>query len=331
MSDNKTNVEVQSNVVDPFSNMAANSPSTQPSEIAPNQHGGVELPPPYSQVPMAQYPNQTGMPQSAQQQYTWNPHQGYPPFPQPGAQQHAQFHPQGFPPQTGPQEVRVQQEHVIRHGIATAVMTRRFVARRSCTWRLTRLGISLFLVGIILLIILGVLIVGPTLNDLRLQRAQCQVLSSEMTTEHKSCDCGRYCTSSYPCLQIQVSYYSSGKRQKGYLYQDVYDDKNKCSVQPCYSEENINYYDVKDFKEDYGTVGQSFACYYNPSTLGEVFVQHADSSSDHMKILHSILWPMLIVVIAASMLGILFCKSKGHCCYKKSGAPVPYQNLQATT
>ena len=105
----------------------------------------------------------------------------------------------------------------------------------------------------------------------------------------------------------------------------------QCSVQPCYSEENINYYDVKDFKEDYGTVGQSFACYYNPSTLGEVFVQHADSSSDHMKILHSILWPMLIVVIAASMLGILFCKSKGHCCYKKSGAPVPYQNLQATT
>ena len=75
MSDNKTNVEVQSNVVDPFSNMAAN-PSTQQSEIVPNQFGGVELPPPYSQVPMGQYPNQTGMPQTAQQQYTWNPHQG---------------------------------------------------------------------------------------------------------------------------------------------------------------------------------------------------------------------------------------------------------------
>ena len=155
---------------------------------------------------------------------------GYPPFPQPGAQQHAQFHPQGFPPQTGPQEVRVQQEHVIRHGIATAVMTRRFVARRSCAWRLTRLAISLFLVGIILLIILGVLIIGPTLNDLRLQRGQCQVNSSELTTEDKSCDCGRYCTSSYPCLQIQVSYYSRGKWQKGYLYEDVYDDKNKVSI-----------------------------------------------------------------------------------------------------
>ena len=86
------------------------------------------------------------------------------------------------------------------------------------------------MVGIILLIILGVLIVGPTLNDLRLQRAQCQVLSSEITAEDKSCDCGRYCTSSYDCLQIQVSYYSSGKRQKGYLYQDVYDDKNKVSI-----------------------------------------------------------------------------------------------------
>ena len=105
----------------------------------------------------------------------------------------------------------------------------------------------------------------------------------------------------------------------------------QCSVQPCYSDATINYHDVKDFREEYGTVGQSFACYYNPKTLGEVFVQHAGSSSDHMKILHSILWPMLIVVIGASMLGILLCKSKGHCCYKNSGAPVPYQNLQATT
>ena len=84
--------------------------------------------------------------------------------------------------------------------------------------------------GIILLIILGVLIVGPTLNDLRLQRAQCQVLSSEYTADDKTCDCGRYCTSSYLCLQIQVSFFSSGKRQKGYLYQDVYDDKNKVSI-----------------------------------------------------------------------------------------------------
>lgn len=105
----------------------------------------------------------------------------------------------------------------------------------------------------------------------------------------------------------------------------------QCSVQPCYSDATINYHDVKDFREEYGTVGQSFACYYNPKTLGEVFVQHAGSSSDHMKILHSILWPMLIVVIGASMLGILLCKSKGHCCYNNSGAPVPYQNLQATT
>ena len=75
MNDNNTSVEVQTKFDDPFSNMAAN-PSTLPSEIAPNQHGGVELPPPYSQVPMEQYPNQTGIPQTAQQQYTWNPNQG---------------------------------------------------------------------------------------------------------------------------------------------------------------------------------------------------------------------------------------------------------------
>lgn len=94
------------------------------------------------------------------------------------------------------------------------------------------MGIILLFVGIVVLIMLGVLIVSPTLNDLHLHRAQCQVLSSVYASKHKSCDCGRYCTSSYPCLQIQVSYYSRliGKLQEGYLYKDVYDDKNKVSI-----------------------------------------------------------------------------------------------------
>lgn len=182
--------------------------------------------------------------------------------------------------------------------------------------------------GIIVLIILGILVVHPTLNDLALQSARCKVFSS-MYTGDMSCDCGRYCTSSYDCLQIHVSYSAKGKRQTAYLYQNVYDDKNKCSVQSCYSDSTINYLDVKEFKEEYGNVGQSFTCYYNPKTPDEVFAYHASVSNDKMKIMHSILWPLLLVFFCVAMLGILFCRSKGHCCFKKVGAPVPYQNLQA--
>ena len=154
---------------------------------------------------------------------------GYPPFPHPGAHQQQPFQHGVYPPQAG--VIQGRQESAIRHGIASNVMViGRTYRRRSCAYRLTRLGISFFLVGVILLIILGVLVVRPTLNDTRLQSTRCTVISSKYTSKDISCDCGRYCTSHYPCLQIQVSYSVKGKRQTGYLYEDVYADKNKVTI-----------------------------------------------------------------------------------------------------
>jgi len=325
MDDGKFNPEGRT---EGLSNMAASDSSTLLSEPRANQPE-LELPPPYSQVPLSQFPNQPVIHNPVQQQNTWNS-QGYPPYPYPGTPQQPPFQHGVFPPQSA-DEVRLRQESAIRQGIANNVtVISRTYHRRSCTYRLARLGIAFLVVGISLLIMLGVIVIRPTLNDMQLQSSRCTVISSEYTQEDMSCDCGRYCTSYYPCLQIQVFYFAKGKRQIAYLYQDVYDDKNKCSVQSCSSDEYLNQDDVQSFESAFGTVGDSYTCYYNPKTPNEVFKHHSGGSSDKTKIMHCILWPMLIVVLSVFLLGVLFCRSKGHCCFKKNGSSVPYQDLQAT-
>lgn len=203
----------------------------------------IELPPPYSEVPQSQVENPAVIhnPSVQQQDNAWygqGMNSGYPPpfqfYPPP--------QPQGgyFPynsttassrpgVQLSEEESRRRQEAAIRHGIAASVV-RRPLGRRSCTYRLIRLGIMLFLLGVTLLIVFGVLLVRPALNDTKLKGARCQVISSYMTGEKKSCDCGRYCSSKYPCLEIQVSYDADGKKNTAYLYKDVYADKNKVRI-----------------------------------------------------------------------------------------------------
>lgn len=209
----------------------------------------VELPPPYSEMPQFQVENPATIHNAVVQQqnvgYPQGANVGYPPFSYPGgnqqppvqsyppAQQHGgylTYNPAAAPSRPGvlsQDEVRRRQEAAIRQGIATAVVRRPAVGRRSCTYRLARLGFMLFLMGLVLLIVLGVLIVHPALNDTQLKRARCKVISSAMTGDDMSCDCGRYCSSHYPCLHIQVSYNANGEKSTAFLYKDVYATKNK--------------------------------------------------------------------------------------------------------
>lgn len=228
-----------------LSSVVANNSAQQ------NETGGnhVELPPPYSEAPQVRVENPAVIHNTAvQQQNVWPPQGGYPPFSYPGGNQQQPFqsyppgqqhggyftyNPSAAPTQPGvlsQDELRRRQEAAIRHGIATTVVRRPTFGRRSCTYRLARLGIMLFIMGLVLLIMLGVLIVHPALNDTQLKSSRCKVISSEMTADDKSCDCGRYCSSSYPCLEIQVSYDANGEQHTAYLYQDVYADKNQVRV-----------------------------------------------------------------------------------------------------
>lgn len=205
---------------------------------------GMEPPPPYTQVPQYREENpQVIQNPTIQQQWPTQPGSNFAGSAQQGqqqpsySQQPGAFHlyNTGYPRQyyPGPNVVsgevnhRRQQEITIQQGIANTVVISRRYPRRSCAYRLTRLGVSFFLVGLVLLIVLGVLIVHPTMNDMKLKKAVCTVTSSEMTGEDKSCSCGRYCSSSYPCLEIRVGYHASGEEHIAYLYENVYDSKNK--------------------------------------------------------------------------------------------------------
>lgn len=288
----------------------------QPSHVGAT--GRVEMPPAYSQMP----PNQPGTYNIGQPQGVWNP-QGPPSYPQQQPFQYGMY-----PPQSASIPASGAQGAAIRQGIARSVVVLgRGNRRRSWTYRLTRLAICFLIIGIALLIILGVLIVGPTINDTQLLSSRCTVISSE---KHgvKSCDCGKYCTSHYPCWEIQVTYNDRGKKRKAFLYQNVYVSKNKCSAQPCSRYEYSNYNDVDSFRSKFGKEGYSYTCYYNPKTSAEAFKIRGDVSTDKMKMLHCILWPLLVVLISVLSLVALFCRSTGRCCFKKRDASVPYQGLQ---
>ena len=225
------------------SNVAAavSAVSTPDNETRESQNeAGVELPPPYSEIPQYRQENpQVIHNPTAQQQ--WLPQPGtnlggnqQPPF---QFQQPGVYHPYnpGYPgtyPGVGSEEDfrRRQQERAIQQGIANTVIVRRRYGRRSCTYRLARFLVGLGLAGVILLIILGVVVVHPTLNDMKLKSAECRVISSQITDEEKSCSCGRYCSSSYPCLEIRVSFNANGEGHTAYLYETVYNDKNKVRI-----------------------------------------------------------------------------------------------------
>ena len=104
----------------------------------------------------------------------------------------------------------------------------------------------------------------------------------------------------------------------------------QCSTQPCNTYGNVE--SVSSFKNKFGQVRDTYTCFYNQKKLDEVFLTRSSVKSDKMKILHCILWPMLIIAMSVGLLGTLFCRSKGHCCFKKTnGSSVPYQGLQPTT
>ena len=90
-------------------------------------------------------------------------------------------------------------------------------------------GIALFIGGLLMLIVFGILFVGPEFNDTKLKNAQCKVISSAITGK-ETCDCStsgrigsKKCFSSYPCLQIKVAFIIDGEKHTGYLYKDSLD------------------------------------------------------------------------------------------------------------
>lgn len=94
--------------------------------------------------------------------------------------------------------------------VAPAV--RRSICSRSF-WtasRFYRCSAGIIFVSLILLILLGIFVVGPARDGLNLKPAICTVKDSRYDGS-ESCNCGKYCTSSFRCLKIYVDYQPKGK------------------------------------------------------------------------------------------------------------------------
>ncbi|KXJ10248.1 calcium-activated potassium channel subunit beta-4 [Exaiptasia diaphana] len=158
--------------------------------------------------------------------------------------------------------------------------------------------------GLVLLILLGIFIVGPAIDGLSLKPATCTVQNTKMSDKAQSCSCGKYCSSSFPCLKIYVSYKPKGQDKNVsnvLLHDTVYEhnDYSQCSTAPCERSQDINKMRVKDFEDNYGRPGQRYPCYYNYKKPQEVVTT---TENFKMAILHCILWPTLLIV---SMIGIM--------------------------
>lgn len=216
------NSEVEANVAcvqtSPEDNEAAKSGSTLLNETRRAQdESGVELPPVIHNPTAQQHDNAFG---------------DHPPAEQPGYP-----NPAAAPSEAGVlsrEEILLRRfliKTAIRQEIANEVIRWPIQGRRRCSYTLPYiLPIFGVWLGSISLICLGTLIVQPTLKrmviDSQLRSARCGVISSEVTDDQYLCSyqCkNEICTSSYPCLQIQVAFYANGKNrlETAYLYDDV--------------------------------------------------------------------------------------------------------------
>lgn len=97
--------------------------------------------------------------------------------------------------------------------------------------RCYRCSASFAFVGLVLLILLGIFIVGPAIDGLSLKPATCSVQTSKVADKAQSCSCGKYCSSSFPCLKIYVSYTPKGhdKNMSNVLLHDTVYEHNDYS------------------------------------------------------------------------------------------------------
>ncbi|XP_031569253.1 calcium-activated potassium channel subunit beta-4-like [Actinia tenebrosa] len=198
----------------------------------------------------------------------------------------------------------------MQSGFVVAPAIRQSICSRSL-WtasRFYRCSAGIIFVSLILLILLGIFVVGPARDGLNLKPATCTVKSYQRGVS-ESCSCGKYCTSSFPCLKIYVDYQPEGKMTNVtdvLLHDTVYEhnDYIKCSTAPCERSEQINTDRVNDFQKRKGQVHQKYLCYYNIKKPDEVVTVTGDFKT---VILHCILWPVLVIIIMIFLiLGIFF-------------------------
>ncbi|XP_078659667.1 calcium-activated potassium channel subunit beta-3-like [Branchiostoma floridae x Branchiostoma belcheri] len=157
----------------------------------------------------------------------------------------------------------------------------------------------------ILLVIFIVNDVRPAIRGLYMRRTTCTVLTSRISSDVVSCECPgemrRGCGSSFPCLQINVTFVGRHRqRHSGILVDNQknmgYRGDQLCSTRPCNKYRYHNVERVEAFQRSTGQVGQTYSCFYDPTDQTEVFRELLDANL--WAIFHYLFWPSFAMVFS---------------------------------
>ncbi|XP_014669219.1 PREDICTED: uncharacterized protein LOC106810392 isoform X2 [Priapulus caudatus] len=141
------------------------------------------------------------------------------------------------------------------------------------------------------------------------------------------CKCGQGCSSSFPCLQVIVEYWSdaanSTTRAMIYDNEEVSHQSLGCTVQAC-SEPSYNKKVIDEYQLKWGQPGQEYICWHEPQ--GERVLRVRVRSKNH--VIHSMLWPSLGFTLALVCLVVFFFVSRR---YQLKNDPVQMQMRDSPT
>ncbi|XP_066268095.1 calcium-activated potassium channel subunit beta-3-like isoform X1 [Branchiostoma lanceolatum] len=160
-----------------------------------------------------------------------------------------------------------------------------------------------------LIIMLGILIVKPAIYGRAFKPTTCTVVSSEYK-DNVDCSCGRNCYTQMPCLVVMVTYADrKNVTATGMIHEDEgeLDQWSMCSYHSCSRSGQLNYDAVSRFKENYGQVGETYSCFYNPGKENEVLLR---KDYDNMVIFHVMFWPSLLLAVLIGITCVICAKYK---------------------
>ncbi|XP_078586274.1 calcium-activated potassium channel subunit beta-3-like [Branchiostoma floridae x Branchiostoma japonicum] len=157
----------------------------------------------------------------------------------------------------------------------------------------------------VLLVIFIVNDVRPAIRGLYMRRTTCTVLTSAISSDAVSCECPgemrRGCTSSFPCLKINVTFVGRHRLNlTGILVDNQknmgYRGDQLCSTRPCNKYRYDNVRRVEDFQRSTGQPDRTFPCFFDPGDQTEVFRQLLDANV--WAIFHYLFWPSFAMVFS---------------------------------
>ncbi|KAK2183719.1 hypothetical protein NP493_298g00043 [Ridgeia piscesae] len=194
------------------------------------------------------------------------------------------------------------------------------------------LGIVLGVIGASLMVLLGVLYVGPYVRTKSMRRTTCTATSATHYDDTiVRCSCASDgCRSSYPCLKVLVNFTTTDGEQvsNATLYNslDTYElqgatlhcSYHKCSRKPLSNVEAIN-----AFAETHGNASTTYHCYYDPADLSYSLLTVVGRT----KVVHCMLWPALsvltgLVILLVYVLDVNVCRSR-----RQTAGGGPYNSL----